>query len=150
VLTISHGNGLEFARHEEISAVPEAAGYFCKPHSSWEKGGVENFIGLVRQYFPKGSDLSAVYQPRLDEVEAQLIPESEVVSVAQRILTADCSDFTEGRPHQTVSEPACTRSWKSVYICGICGSIAVFGIHARPRDIPGCKSPVHCTSKLAA
>jgi IS30 family transposase len=72
VHTITYDNGLEFAGHEEISAALEAAGYFCKPYSSWEKGGVENFNGLVRQYFPKGCDLRAVHQPRLDEVEAQL------------------------------------------------------------------------------
>jgi transposase, IS30 family len=72
VLTITYDNGLEFARHEEISTALEAAGYFCKPYSSWEKGGVENFNGLVRQYFPKGCDLRAVHQPRLDEVESQL------------------------------------------------------------------------------
>jgi IS30 family transposase len=72
VLTITYDNGLEFAGHEEISAALEAAGYFCKPYSSWEKGGVENFNGLVRQYYPKGSDLKAIDQAHLDEVEAQL------------------------------------------------------------------------------
>ena len=58
VETITYDNGLEFARHEEVSAALGSEGYFCKPYSSWEKGGVENFNGLVRQYYPKGCDLS--------------------------------------------------------------------------------------------
>jgi IS30 family transposase len=72
VLTITYDNGLEFARHEETSAALEAAGYFCNPYSSWEKGGVENFNGLVRQYFPKGSNFTAIHQHELNEVESQL------------------------------------------------------------------------------
>lgn len=72
VETITYDNGLEFARHEEVSAALGAEGYFCKPYSSWEKGGVENFNGLVRQYYPKGCDLSEVDQAAMDETEAEL------------------------------------------------------------------------------
>lgn len=72
VETITYDNGLEFARHEEVSAALGAEGYFCKPYSSWEKGGVENFNGLVRQYYPKGCDLSEVDQASMNETEAQL------------------------------------------------------------------------------
>ena len=72
VKTITYDNGLEFARHAEVSAALDAEGYFCKPYSSWEKGGVENFNGLVRQYFPKGCDLSQVRQPAMTVVEAEL------------------------------------------------------------------------------
>jgi IS30 family transposase len=48
-----------------------AEGYFCKPYSSWEKGGVENFNGLVRQYYPKGVDLSKVDQAEMNVTEAE-------------------------------------------------------------------------------
>jgi IS30 family transposase len=72
VKTITYDNGLEFARHEEVSAELSAEGYFCKPYSSWEKGGVENFNGLVRQYYSKGCDLSAVHQTALNETEAEI------------------------------------------------------------------------------
>ncbi|OYV06164.1 MAG: IS30 family transposase [Verrucomicrobiales bacterium VVV1] len=72
VETITYDNGLEFARHEEVSAALGSEGYFCKPYSSWEKGGVENFNGLVRQYYPKGCDLSKVSQSALDETEAEI------------------------------------------------------------------------------
>ena len=56
VKTLTYDNGLEFARHAEVSKGLKARGYFCAPYHSWEKGGVENFNGLVLQYFPKGSD----------------------------------------------------------------------------------------------
>ena len=72
VNTITYDNGLEFARHQEVSAALGAEGYFCKPYSSWEKGGVENFNGLVRQYDPKGCDLSEVCQTSMRETEAEL------------------------------------------------------------------------------
>jgi IS30 family transposase len=72
VKTITYDNGLEFARHEEVSAALGAAGYFCQPYSSWEKGGVENYNGLVRQYYPKGSDFSAITHAALKQTEAEI------------------------------------------------------------------------------
>lgn len=72
VETITYDNGLEFALHEEVSRRLDAAGYFCEPYHSWEKGGVENFNGLVRQYYPKGSDFSTIEAGRLAEVESLL------------------------------------------------------------------------------
>jgi IS30 family transposase len=72
VETITYDNGLEFAQHEKVSQKLGALGYFCEPYHSWEKGGVENFNGLVRQYFPKGSDFSTNTVGRLAEVERLL------------------------------------------------------------------------------
>jgi IS30 family transposase len=72
VKTITYDNGLEFARHEEVSAALGSEGYFCKPYSSWEKGGVENLNGLIRQYYPKGFDLSNVTQQAMDITEAEI------------------------------------------------------------------------------
>jgi IS30 family transposase len=72
VETITYDNGLEFAKHEEVSAALSAEGYFCKPYSSWEKGGVENFNGLVRQYYAKGCDLSKVTQQAMSKTEAEI------------------------------------------------------------------------------
>ena len=45
---------------------------FCKPYNSWEKGGVENYNGLIRQYFPKGSDFTGITLARLQEVENEV------------------------------------------------------------------------------
>lgn len=72
VKTITYDNGLEFAKHEAISTALSAQGYFCRPYSSWEKGGVENYNGLVRQYYPKGTSFHDVGQCHLNLVEAEI------------------------------------------------------------------------------
>lgn len=72
VKTITYDNGLEFAMHEFVNELLGSESYFCKPYSSWEKGGVENYNGLVRQYFPKGSDFSLISLERLSEVELEI------------------------------------------------------------------------------
>lgn len=72
VRTITYDNGLEFSRHEEVSSALGAQGYFCNPYHSWEKGGVENYNGLLRQYFPKGSDFSQISLEQLQQVEAEI------------------------------------------------------------------------------
>lgn len=70
--TLTYDNGLEFAGHELVSRELEASGYFCAPYASWEKGGVENFNGLVRQYYPKGSSFAAISEDDLKLVETEI------------------------------------------------------------------------------
>ena len=65
VHTITYDNGLEFAGHQKVSEALGASGYFCQPYHSWEKGGVENYNGLVRQYFPKGTNFLNVSEASL-------------------------------------------------------------------------------------
>lgn len=72
VRTITYDNGLEFARHGFVNDLLASESYFCKPYSSWEKGGVENYNGLVRQYFPKGYDFRMITAERLAEVENEI------------------------------------------------------------------------------
>jgi len=72
VKTITYDNGLEFSKHGFINDLLGSESYFCRPYSSWEKGGVENYNGLVRQYFPKGSDFTGITSQRLQEVEDEL------------------------------------------------------------------------------
>jgi len=58
VHTITYDNGKEFAGHEKVAVATESLGYFAHPYSSWERGLNENTNGLLRQYFPKGSDFN--------------------------------------------------------------------------------------------
>ena len=58
VYTITGDNGKEFSCHETLAEFLESAFYFAHPYSSWERGLNENTNGLIRQYVPKGSDLS--------------------------------------------------------------------------------------------
>jgi IS30 family transposase len=72
VSSITYDNGLEFAKHELVNELLECESYFCRPYHSWEKGGVENYNGLVRQYFPKGYDFTTITPERLLEVEDEI------------------------------------------------------------------------------
>ena len=56
VHTITYDNGKEFAGHEEVARATQSKSYFAHPYSSWERGLNENTNGLLRQYFPKGSN----------------------------------------------------------------------------------------------
>ena len=72
VHTITYDNGLEFSGHLEVNQALRAKSYFCKPYHSWEKGGVENYNGLVRQYLPKGTSFADLTAERLKEIEEEI------------------------------------------------------------------------------
>jgi IS30 family transposase len=54
--TVTFDNGKEFARHERIAHATGIDVYFARPYHAWERGANESFNGLVRQFFPKGTD----------------------------------------------------------------------------------------------
>ena len=70
--SLTWDRGKEMADHKRFSLATDINVYFCDPQSPWQRGSNENTNGLLRQYFPKGMDLSNVYQNRLNAVARRL------------------------------------------------------------------------------
>ena len=72
ILTITLDNGKEFAQHEKIGEKLNADVYFAHPYSSWERGINENTNGLLRRYFPKGTDFMTLSEEEIEDVVYKL------------------------------------------------------------------------------
>lgn len=69
IKSVTYDNGSENAYHYKLSKNMEIKGYICHPYHSWEKGSVENVIGRVRRFIPKGTDINIVSEEYLQQVE---------------------------------------------------------------------------------
>jgi IS30 family transposase len=70
--TITYDNGPENMEHEEVNKILDTMSYFCEAYHSWEKGTVENTIGLIRRWLPKRTDLSKVSEGTIMGIEKWL------------------------------------------------------------------------------
>jgi IS30 family transposase len=71
-MSLPWDRGKEMADHKRFSLATDIKVCFCDPQSPWQRGSNENTNGLLRQYFPRGTDLSALSQAKLNAVARQL------------------------------------------------------------------------------
>ena len=70
--TLTYDQGTEMALHQTLAKRLKMSIFFCDPHSPWQRAANENANGLIREYLPKGTDLSTVTQAELRAIEARL------------------------------------------------------------------------------
>lgn len=72
VKSITYDNGSENVLHMDINEKLDSQSFFCEPYHSWEKGSVEQLNGLIRRYFPKGTEFTTITPSEINRVEKLL------------------------------------------------------------------------------
>ena len=91
--TITRDNGTENVKHEETKEVFDIQSFFCDGYAAWQKGGVENLNGLLRQYIPKGSDISK-------------LTEDEIYAIQERLNNRPRKSLNYLSPNQVIAQEA--------------------------------------------
>lgn len=135
--------GKEMAGHKRFTLATDIKVYFCDPQNPWQRGSNENTNGLLRQYFPKGLDLSTYSQEHLDDVARKLNERPRKTlnyeTPAQRFF--DCvastgeSAAVSGHSKCTVILPQSQAVFPIGYLMGCIAADADFLLHSRTSTL---------------